>query len=90
MTKPDRARSLMYLVTGADPRNQWSYSILEHRDVYDRNDQLRTGKGGKLREDLEALARKVFRDLNPGVEIVSEDWRETPATPEEWKEWFNV
>lgn len=80
----------MFLVTGPEPREQWNYTVLDYRDVYDREDQPRTGPSGQLRESLEDNARKWFQKMYPGVPIVSEVWREVPASDEEWKELIGV
>lgn len=83
-------KNLMFLVTGPEPREQWNYTVLDQRDVYDRDGQLHTGRSGQIRESVEANARKWFKWLYPGIEIVSEEWREIPGSDEEWKELISV
>ena len=80
----------MFLVTGPEPLDQWGYTILDYRDVYDREDRIRSGDDGRLRISLEANARKWFRKMHPGVPIVSEVWREVPSSDQEWKELINA
>lgn len=83
-------RYLIFLVQGPEPRAQWSYTLLDWREVYDRNGQPHTGESGRLRDDMEFIARKWFKILHPGVDVVSEEWRDVPATEEEWKGLIDV